>query len=487
MVHDSDFRRRCEDVIERIEETSEYQEFRKQNLSPDTEERKNAIHYTPIETVNRYLAAVTVSGAIDWSNIDTVLSACEKTGVWAVLAYIYIREFTDKDNPEECIHITSRNKDKGRVVHLFEYSTGVPILDDNIHTIDLWFEYNNSNVGKPLYATEDSATPIFKDILEPIIEKDNRKHRIKGFEANMQFDLVLGNPPYEAPQKHDGKKGGGSSLWIPFAEKALDNLVSSGGYLLYVHPPLYRKPQSDRSWCSDLQEKYMGNWIQYLNINDTHEGKRVFGAGTRFDVILIQKTDEDGKTLINDENGKMHEIDMSNYSWIPNHSFDFVDRFIAEEGEEKTGVIFDRTAYGTDKRISHTQKEQEGDYQYPLVHSTAKTYDGLKCYYSSTKENGHFGTPKVIVGDSVNENFGVYSALVDMEGEYGMTQHAMALPAESEEEAKKIKKALESDTFIKILDACTWSNFQLDWRMLRDLRKDWYETVLEIEKQRNND
>ena len=86
MVHDSDFRRRCEDVIERIEETSEYQEFRKQNLSPDTEERKNAIHYTPIETVNRYLAAVTVSGAI-----DSALSVRKDGRLGSAGIYLYSR------------------------------------------------------------------------------------------------------------------------------------------------------------------------------------------------------------------------------------------------------------------------------------------------------------------------------------------------------------------------------------------------------------
>ena len=54
-----------------------------------------------------------------------------------------------------------------------------------------------------------------------------------------------------------------------------------------------------------------------------------------------------------------------------------------------------------------------------------------------------------------------------------MTQHAMAIQ-DSKSNLPKIKKALDSDQFREILDACSWSNFQIDWRLFTYLKKDFW-------------
>ena len=46
-----------------------------------------------------------------------------------------------------------------------------------------------------------------------------------------------------------------------------------------------------------------------------------------------------------------------------------------------------------------------------------------------------------------------------------MTQGAMGLPVVDETDAQKAKEYLMSDEFQNILDACSWSNFRVDWRM----------------------
>ena len=93
--------------------------------------------------------------------------------------------------------------------------------------------------------------------------------------------------------------------------------------------------------------------------------------------------------------------------------------------------------------------------------------------YSSRNDNGHFNIPKVIFGDS-----GIYNAVVDFDGLYGMTQHAMAIKVDSLFEANMIKQALESKKFKQLLSDCSWSNYQIDWRLFTYFKKDfWKEFV----------
>mgnify|MGYP000657265930 FL=1 len=89
--------------------------------------------------------------------------------------------------------------------------------------------------------------------------------------------------------------------------------------------------------------------------------------------------------------------------------------------------------------------------------------------YSSRNDKGHFGVKKVIFGDS-----GINDVIIDLEGKYGMTSHAMAIEISSEEEGIELKKYLLSSRFKKVLNACSWSNFQIDWKLFTYLKKDFY-------------
>jgi hypothetical protein len=50
-----------------------------------------------------------------------------------------------------------------------------------------------------------------------------------------------------------------------------------------------------------------------------------------------------------------------------------------------------------------------------------------------------------------------------MDGKYGMTQHSMALIIDNLEEGQKLSKVLCSPVFDKILKACLWSSFAIEW------------------------
>jgi len=78
---------------------------------------------------------------------------------------------------------------------------------------------------------------------------------------------------------------------------------------------------------------------------------------------------------------------------------------------------------------------------------------------------GFFGVPKVIFGES-----GIYDPVVDLEGRYGMTQGAMAIPVDGPEDAHQLVEFLTSEKFQSILATCMWSNFRIDWMLFTHFR-----------------
>ena len=268
----------------------------------------------------------------------------------------------------------------------------------------------------------------------------------------MNFDVVVMNPPYQAPQEAKGKRGGGSQLWHKFVAKSLNDWVSDDGYVVAVHPSLWRKPNTGRAICSGMFELMThDHHMEYLEIHDTKDGMKTFGAGTRYDWYVIAKNKE-GTTTVKDQKGTVSNIDLKERSWLPNHSFQQVFDLLGDGA----GVIYDRSAYGNDK--PHTSREKDSNYPYELIHSTTKS--GIKYFYSSTDQNGHFGIKKAIFGTS-----GLHDVVIDTSCQYGMTDNAIALPIEDHQDGVKLKSYLTSEKFRNILHACSWSNFRIEWRM----------------------
>jgi len=299
----------------------------------------------------------------------------------------------------------------------------------------------------------------------------------EGFDYHMKnvwsvdkFDIVIGNPPYNSGQNASGKRGGGDTLWDKFVIKSINNMVENG-YLLFVHPTLWRKPQSEKSSTKLVSEIMMKKQIHYLEMHDSSDGMKVFGAGTRYDFYLLENTTIYKETLINGEDRTNVKVDLSNYNFIPNSNLDFFNKIKANDGDDKCTIIFNATNYETRKKW--VSSEQNDEFRYRLVHSTPK--GGTRYMYSSRNDNGHFGISKVIFGDS-----GIYDVIIDMNGELGMTQHSMAIEVKSVEEANNIKNALLSKDFSDFLKTVMWSNFQIDWRLFSFLKKDfWKEFIKE--------
>jgi len=281
------------------------------------------------------------------------------------------------------------------------------------------------------------------------------------------FDMICGNPPYNS----SGDTATGNTIWQDFTKKSLNEWLLPNGYLLFVHPPGWRKPNTERGKFTkmfDLMTKQ--TQMLYLEIHGIKDGQKVFNCGTRYDWYLIEKTNQYKNTIIVDENGKQNEINLSELSWLPNSNILEINKILAKNDCERCPIMYDRTAYGADKKDRVSSKETH-EFKYPCVHSTPKA--GIRYMYSKVNDRGHFGVSKVIFGES-----GIYNPVIDIEGKYGMTHGAMAIQVDNLEEATFISKVIESDKFDKVIQSCIFSSFRIDWNIFKEFKKDFWKEFI---------
>ena len=283
---------------------------------------------------------------------------------------------------------------------------------------------------------------------------------------DFKFDAVIGNPPYQS-----GKKGSGNILWQEFVRKSLNEWIADEGYLCFVHPAGWRKPEFETSKSKTLgmfELMTRTNTMIKLVIRGLVDGKKVFKCGTRYDYYLIKKTPNiDMLTEVSDEHYNKFSLDLKEWKFLPNHNFDSVKKLLAGKDEECVDVLYN-TIY--DSRKLYVSREKSDTYKYPLIHSTPK--DGVRYCYSSVNDKGHFGISKVIFGDS-----GVNHVVTDTDGLYGMTEHSIAI-VDDVDVFDDIKKALLSNAFRDIVHACSWSNYQINGRLLTHFKKDFYKELV---------
>jgi hypothetical protein len=179
----------------------------------------------------------------------------------------------------------------------------------------------------------------------------------EGFDKHMKevwgldkVDIIIGNPPYNLGQKAKGKRGGGDTLWDKFVIKSLNYVLKENGYLVFVHPTLWRKPQSERSSSKEVNKLMMRKQIHYLEMHDSNDGMKVFNAGTRYDFYFLENCDIYKNTIINGEDRKEILVNLKNYKFIPNYNLELFDKIIAKDGDKKCTILFNVSNYETRKR-----------------------------------------------------------------------------------------------------------------------------------------
>ena len=124
-----------------------------------------------------------------------------------------------------------------------------------------------------------------------------------------KFDVVMGNPPYNKPKNGALKGGyGGRSLWDLFVVKSLNEWVIEKGYLVFIHPPSWRKPEH-YLWGVLGKKQF-----SYIKIYTETESRKIFGCSTLVDYYVLENTNIYKETIIDGQDGKTYPIKLNDWN-----------------------------------------------------------------------------------------------------------------------------------------------------------------------------
>ena len=301
---------------------------------------------------------------------------------------------------------------------------------------------------------------------------------------DMKFDVVIGNPPYQA--KSDKSKTKTQQIWHKFVKK-FPSICKDDGYLVFIHPSGWRSNGKFYEDAKILKEKQ----IEYLEIHDEHDGIKTFKTHTRYDWYVLKNCPITHNTTIKDQDGVVGEYDISIMPFIPNAQIKKVISQIAKNGDEKIELLYScsdyetrkpymsktqhekiellysRSDYGTDK--PYMSKTQHDNFVYPVVYTTSTK--GATFWYSSTKDKGHFGISKLILNVCRPIGF-----IIDEKGEYGISQWCVGIVGNHEylKMVANIIKNQKTNGFSDFMEACHLNNELFNKDVMGLLKKDFW-------------
>lgn len=298
-------------------------------------------------------------------------------------------------------------------------------------------------------------------------EFDKHAKEVWGVE---KFDLIIQNPPYQevvGPKKTQ-------QIWGKFVNKSY-NLLTENGYMNFVHPGGWRfitnRSMSDLRCVNSI---YKENKIIYGEFHTYQDGKKIFGVDTDYDIIFLKKTKNDGISSIKTNTDGILEVDIKSFgNNIPTDNIKLFNKLT--KGEEKVKLIFE---FYYDHRKSILSKEKDDTFKYPVVYGLP--INGIKLLFSN-ENRVHFGISKLIlVRASIK-------TLLDINGDYGMTEYAGAI-VDTEENLIQIQKVVDSEKFKKLkayfLGVVSQNtNAAIDapgnmFKIIREFKKDFWKELL---------
>ena len=293
---------------------------------------------------------------------------------------------------------------------------------------------------------------IFNNYTGDTLTLDIKKHfNIDGFNA------VIGNPPYN---DNSGNKGKGHTLWTKFIEISLKSFLNINGYLVYVHPSVWRQIENP---CLNLIKDKQ---LIYLEIHNVDDGQKMFRCATRYDWYVLKNIPYSENTIIKSEDGKFNSIDLRLWQFIPNMMFNEITALM--NGDSKLDVWRYRSMYGTENK-KLVSKIYNNEFKYLLIYTINKE-NKITFRYTNNNLLGHFGKTKFIFSNGAG-------FCCDINGIYGLTEWAYCI-YDIKENLKLIESAFRSLKFNTIKNAIQLDSSSYNIKVMKLFKKDFYNVFI---------
>lgn len=241
-----------------------------------------------------------------------------------------------------------------------------------------------------------------KDFLKEIIE--------------MQFDVIVGNPPYQENSQKGKSKGGGrggdKNLYSKFISKSF-SLLSQNGFLFFLVPPSILSPKNTNR---DIILSETNN-LKLIKFFDKNPFPNV---NTNVCYFLLKKGETKQPTKVLFKNNELHTILGINQIFPSNFdslTLSIFSKFFTKDSQ-KFEVHRDCSLHTQNKKLF--SKEQTITHNYPV-------YSGSKTVFTST-EPKNLTIPKIVISRS-----GYYKPILDL-GTKGTTESNFFVTGENLQE-----------------------------------------------------
>jgi hypothetical protein len=199
---------------------------------------------------------------------------------------------------------------------------------------------------------------------------------------------------------------------------ALNSWIKPNGYLLFIHPPVYRIPNHKIQHTKiNLNQVITQKKIETIKMYSISAIYKLMNVMINADVIIIKNTNNDliSKTKIIDINGDCYYKSIKPNDFIVNFGLNIMEKI---KNKCTNGTV--NLLLNSEMHAQQIILDESNLSLYKNIHGITKK--GIKIVMSN-KKHTYYDSPKLIINGIGSYNYVFY----DKKGEYGITQSPLAI------------------------------------------------------------